>query len=53
MEEKTFVLEWKNGEKEEIKGYSFADAFTNAGYGKAHVSALSYWREVTSNEHKN
>lgn len=41
IEEKTFVLHWVNGDREEVKGMSIADAFHRAGHGYGDLKKLS------------
>lgn len=48
--EKQFEIEWLDGTKETMHGYSISDAFMKAGYGGGAVAAIDSWREVKSTE---
>ena len=46
---KIFKLYWLDGEIEEVRGNTIADAFTRAGYGAGAIGALDYYEEVKKN----
>lgn len=41
--EQEFILHWKDGKKEIIKGRNLYDAFHKAGIGQGAIGALDYW----------
>ena len=49
---KEFILHWKDGKDEKVKGTNIADAMTKAGYGKGALPALDYWEEVEKKKTK-
>jgi hypothetical protein len=46
QELKTYILHWKTGEDEEVKGYDIADACRRAGIGHGALPALDYYEEA-------
>ncbi len=46
-----FVLHWKSGDKQIIRGNGIADAVRRAGLGGGAFNALDYWEEYDQEEH--
>lgn len=43
----TYIIYWKSGEYELVRGTSIADAFRRAGYGAGALRALDFYAEGT------
>ena len=48
--DKTFVIHWRDGSKNEVVGPSIEAAFTAAGYGAGAVGAIDYYEEKKEDE---
>lgn len=46
MENRKFILHWRDGTTETVEGTSIANAFMSAGYGNGAIAALDYFEEV-------
>ena len=47
MEEKEFVIFWRNGKKQTIRGNTIANAFLNAGYGAGAIRDVDFYGDKT------
>ncbi len=44
LEEKTYIVYWRNGSSCEVRGASIQQALSNAGYGAAALAAMDYYQ---------